>query len=72
MGGLDFLLWLDLILWFPDTGGAVGKEDSIQVVDLVLEDARQPTFGFYLHRLSMPVHSFYRPRDPCLETARRG
>src|SRR5512136_2104937 len=31
---------------FPHLRGAVGEDDAVQVVNLVLENARQPAFGF--------------------------
>ena len=57
-------------LRFPDPGGTVGEDDTVKVVDLVLEDARQPAFGFNLHRLSPACQPFdghlreHAPRRP--------
>src|SRR5687768_2144517 len=59
---LDFLFRFDFILRFPDPCGPVGKEYSVQVIDLVLEDARQPALCLDLHRLTVAVQSFYLDR----------
>ena len=41
--------------WLPDLGGQIGEQDAIEMIDFMLEDARQPTLGFDLGRFSMPV-----------------
>ena len=43
---------------FPDVVGAVDKEHAIQVINFVLENARQPSFGLDAHRLAVPVLAF--------------
>ncbi len=53
----------DLSLMFlslPEFFSSINKQYAVQVVDLVLEDARQPTFGLDGHRSTMPVQSLDR------------
>jgi hypothetical protein len=44
-----------MFLSLPKFFSPVHKQDAIQMVDLMLEDASQPTFGFDGHRVTMPV-----------------
>src|SRR5512140_2305473 len=39
-------LVFDRLFRLPDLGCQVGEQDAVQVVDLVLEDARSPVFEF--------------------------
>src|SRR4030065_1036981 len=49
-----------MFLSLPEFFRPVHKQDAVQMVDLMLEDARQPAFGFDSHRMPMTVQSFYR------------
>ncbi len=53
---------LDPILRSPHLGGAINVENAIQVIDLMLQDARQPSRGFQALRLSVPVLCLHRYR----------
>ena len=52
------LLRFDPILRLPDAGGAVREDDAVQMIDLMLEDARQPAFRLDLHRLAVAIQPF--------------
>src|SRR5574342_1428361 len=55
--GSDFLFFRQLLFRLPDFCGAVGEEHTVQVVDLVLEDARQPALGLDFYGLAAPVQA---------------
>ena len=44
---------VDSALMFPFD--AVAVEDSVEVVELVLKDSREPPFRFYTNRIAVPV-----------------
>src|SRR5258707_12827550 len=63
MGGIVLFLHHGLGLWVlvfgaPDLGSAVDEQDAVEVVDLVLEDARQPIAGLDLDGLAFAVEGF--------------
>ena len=53
------------LFWLPDLRGKVSKDNAIQVIDLMLKDARQPSINLELHRLAAAIETlntdFIRP-----------
>src|SRR6185503_7966302 len=56
---LNFLFRLHIFRWPPEMRRALREQNSIQVIDLMLEDACQPAPCLDLGRLAMTVQSLH-------------
>src|SRR5688572_491278 len=56
---LNFLLRIHFLLRFPEARSTFCKKDTVQMIDLMLENPCQPTPGFDLHRLAVTIQCFH-------------